>query len=103
MDLRSGFDQILEVSPSQEVSKVDKFAVVLILNWNNRLVFVKKTSLDWTNPTIHNTPAILSAADLLASNNNGLFRANNSERDHILSASQSRISDNPTWSFLTLI
>ena len=49
VDLRCGFDQILEVGAGEEVSEVDEFAVVLVLN-------------------IDDTPSVLAATDLLASN-----------------------------------
>jgi hypothetical protein len=50
MNLRCGFDQILEVGTGEEVSEVDKFAMVLVLN-------------------VDDTPSVLSPTDLLASNN----------------------------------
>jgi len=50
VDLGGGFDQVLEVGASEEVSEVDKFTVVLILN-------------------INDTPSVLATPDLLASNN----------------------------------
>lgn len=49
VDLRCGFDQVLEVGASEEVSEVDEFAVVLILN-------------------VDDTPSVLATTDLLASN-----------------------------------
>jgi hypothetical protein len=49
VDLRCGFDQILEVGAGEEVSEVDEFAVVLVLN-------------------VDDTPSVLAATDLLASN-----------------------------------
>ena len=50
VDLRCRFDQILEVGAGKEVSEVDEFAVVLILN-------------------VDDSPSILASTDLLASNN----------------------------------
>lgn len=50
MDLRGGFDQILKVGSGEEVSKVDELAVVLILD-------------------VDNSPSVLAATDLLATNN----------------------------------
>lgn len=49
VDLRCGFDKILKVSSGKEVSEVNKFAVVLIFN-------------------IDDSPSVLAATDLLASN-----------------------------------
>ena len=49
MDLRCGFDQILEMGPGEEVSEVDEFAVVLILN-------------------VDDTPPVLAPSNLLAPN-----------------------------------
>ncbi len=54
VDLRGGLDQILEMGPEKEVSEVDKFAVVLVLDVNH-------------------TPAVLAATDLLAVDDNGLL------------------------------
>jgi hypothetical protein len=50
MDLRGRLNQILEVGAGKEVSEVDEFAVVLILN-------------------VDNPPSVLATTDLLASNN----------------------------------
>ena len=49
MDLGGRFDQILEVSAGKEVSEVNKFAVVLILN-------------------VDDSPSVLAATNLLAPN-----------------------------------
>jgi hypothetical protein len=49
VDLRGGFDQVLEVGSGEEVSEVDELAVVLILD-------------------VDDTPSVLAATDLLASN-----------------------------------
>jgi hypothetical protein len=49
VDLRCGFDQILKVGTGEEVSEVDEFAVVLILN-------------------VDDTPSVLAPPNLLASN-----------------------------------
>jgi len=49
VDLRCGFDQVLEVGSGEEVSQVDELAVVLILD-------------------VDNSPSVLAATDLLASN-----------------------------------
>ena len=50
MNLRCGFDKILEVCASEEVSKVDEFAVVLILH-------------------VDDSPSVLTSSDLLAPDN----------------------------------
>ncbi len=49
VDLGSRLNQVLEMGSGEEVSEVDEFAVVLILN-------------------VDDTPSVLSATDLLASN-----------------------------------
>ena len=54
MNLRRRFNQILKVGASKEVSEVNKFAVVLVLN-------------------INDAPSILAATDLLAPNYNRLL------------------------------
>ncbi len=49
VDLRGGFDQVLKVGSSKEVSEVDELAVVFILD-------------------VDDPPPVLAAANLLASN-----------------------------------
>ena len=51
MDLRCRLNQVLEMGAGEEVSEVDEFAVVLILN-------------------VDNSPSVLASTDLLASNDN---------------------------------
>lgn len=65
VDLRRGLNQILQVGAGKEVAEVDELAVVLILD-------------------VDNTPAVLATTDLLASNNDGLLRSNNGERNDVL-------------------
>lgn len=65
MDLRRRLDQVLEVGAEQKVPQVDEFAVVLILD-------------------VDDAPPVLASADLLAIDNDGLFRANNRKGDQIL-------------------
>ena len=65
MDLRCGLDQILEMGAGKEVSEVDEFAMVLILN-------------------IDNSPSVLTTTDLLAPNDDRLLRTYNSEWDDVL-------------------
>jgi hypothetical protein len=65
VDLRGGFDQVLQVSASEKVAQIDEFAVVLVLH-------------------IDDTPTVLATTDLLATNNDGLLRANNGEWDDVL-------------------
>ena len=67
MDLAGGFDQILQMGTGQEVPQVDKFAVVLVLD-------------------IDNTPTVLSAADLLAIDNNVLLATDDGKRNDVLRA-----------------
>jgi hypothetical protein len=54
VDLRSSFDQVLEMGTGEEVSEVDEFAVVLILD-------------------VDNSPSVLAPTDLLPSNNDRLL------------------------------
>jgi hypothetical protein len=49
MDLRCCLDQVLEMGAGEEVSEVDKFAVVLVLD-------------------VDNSPSVLATSDLLATN-----------------------------------
>lgn len=65
VDLRGRLDEILEVGSQKEVSEVDEFTVVLVLNVND-------------------TPAVLATANLLTIDNDGLFRADDSEWDETL-------------------
>lgn len=65
VDLRSGLNQVLEMGAGEEVSEVDEFTVVLILN-------------------VDDSPSVLAAANLLASNNDRLLRTNNREWDDVL-------------------
>jgi hypothetical protein len=65
VDLRCGLNQILEMGAGEEVSEVDEFAVSLVLN-------------------VDDTPSVLAAADLLASNDDRLLGTNNREWDDIL-------------------
>lgn len=60
VDLRSCLDEILEVRAEQKVAQVHKLAVVLVLN-------------------IDNTPPILARRDLLAVEDDRLFRTDDSE------------------------
>ena len=65
VDLAGGLDQVLEVGAGQEVAEVDKFTVVLILD-------------------VDDTPAVLTAANLLAVHDDGLLTTDNGERNDIL-------------------
>lgn len=65
VDLGGGLDKVLEVGSEQEVSQVDEFAVVLVLN-------------------VDDTPAVLATTDLLAINNNVALRANNRKGNQAL-------------------
>lgn len=58
VDLGRGLDQILEMGPGQEVPQRDELAVVLVLD-------------------VDDTPAILTAYDVLSTNNNLLLGADN--------------------------
>lgn len=68
VDLRRRLDQVLQVSAGEEVAKVHKFAVVLILD-------------------IDDTPAVLATTNLLARDDDGLLRADNSEWNDVLKSS----------------
>lgn len=65
MDLGRGLDQILQMGAEEEVSQVDEFAVVFVLD-------------------VDDAPSVLAATDLLAVNNDGLFGTDNSEGDKAL-------------------
>lgn len=65
MDLAGRFNQVLQVSASQEVPQVDEFAVVLVLD-------------------VDNTPAVLSSANLLAVDDNVFLATDNGERNDVL-------------------
>ena len=65
VDLRRRLDEILQVGAEQEVSEVDKLAVVLVLN-------------------VDDAPAVLSGWDLLAVHDDRLLRADDSEGNQVL-------------------
>lgn len=65
MDLRCGLNQVLEMGTGEEVSEVDEFTVVLILN-------------------VDDTPSVLTAAHLLAANDDRFLRTNNCKWDDVL-------------------
>ena len=65
VDLRRRLDEVLEVGAEQEVAEVDEFAVVLVLD-------------------VDNAPPVLAATDLLAVDDDGLFRADDGEGDEAL-------------------
>jgi hypothetical protein len=65
VDLAGSLHQILEVGAGQEIAQVDEFTVVLILD-------------------VDDTPTVLTAADLLAVDNDSLLAADNGERNDVL-------------------
>ena len=65
MDLRCRLDEVLEVGAEQEVSEVDEFAVVLVLD-------------------VDDAPPVLASTNLLAVDNDRLLGANDSEGDQVL-------------------
>jgi hypothetical protein len=65
VDLAGGLNQVLQVGAGKEIAQVNKLAVVLIFD-------------------IDNTPAVLTAANLLAVHDDGLLTADNGERNDIL-------------------
>lgn len=64
--LRCGLDEILEVRSKKEVAQVDELAVVLVLN-------------------IDHSPAVLTAANLLAVDNDVLLGSHNGKWNKALS------------------
>lgn len=77
VNLGCGLDEVLKVGSGEEISKIDKFAVVLVLD-------------------IDDTPSVLAPTDLLASNNDRLLRSNNSEGDNVLPHVSNRCTGFPT-------
>lgn len=65
VDLAGSFDEILQVGAGEEVAQVDEFAVGLIFDVNY-------------------APAVLTAADLLAVDDDGLFTSDDGEGDDFL-------------------
>lgn len=65
MDLTSGFNQILQMGAGKEVSQVNEFAVVLVLD-------------------VDDTPTVLPATDLFAIDNDILLTADHSKRNDVL-------------------
>lgn len=65
VDLGRCFNQILEVGTGKEISEVDEFAVVLILD-------------------VDDSPSVLTSTNLLASNNDRLLRSDNGEGNDVL-------------------
>lgn len=65
VSLRRRLNEILEVSPQEEVTQVDELAVLLILD-------------------VDHTPSVLATSDLLAVDNDVLLGADNGERDQAL-------------------
>ena len=62
MDLRGGFDQVLQVRAREEVAQVDEFAVAFVFDVNG-------------------APAVLAAADGLAGDVDAVFAADDGEGD----------------------
>ena len=65
VDLRRSLDQILQMRSQEEVSQVDEFAVVLVLD-------------------VDDAPSVLATADLLAIDNDGLLGTDDGEGDKVL-------------------
>ena len=65
MSLRSGLDEILKVCSEEKVTEVHKLAVVLVFN-------------------VDHAPPVLTTSNLLAIDNDRLFRTNNGEWNHAL-------------------
>ena len=67
MDLGRRLDEVLEVCASKEVAEIDEFAVILVFD-------------------VDYAPAILSASDLSAGDDDRLFGADDGEGDNVLRA-----------------
>lgn len=65
VDLGRRLDEVLQVCPSEEVAEEDKFAVILVLD-------------------VDNAPAVLTASDLAAGDDDGLLGTYNRKRDDVL-------------------
>ena len=65
VDLGGGLDEVLEVGSEEEVAQVNELAVLLIFD-------------------IDNTPAVLATTNLLAVDDDGLLRSNDSEGNKAL-------------------
>lgn len=65
VNLAGSFDEILQVGAGEEVAQVDEFAVGLVFDVNY-------------------APAVLTTADLLAVDDDGLFTADDGEGDDFL-------------------
>jgi hypothetical protein len=81
VDLRCGFNEVLEVGASEKVAKVDEFAMVLVLDYQMSACISASVRLDIT---IDDAPAVLAAADLLACNDNRLLGTYNGKWNEIL-------------------
>jgi hypothetical protein len=69
VDLAGGLDKVLEMGTSEEVPKVDKFAVVFVLD-------------------VDYPPAVLATPDLLSVHNNVLLATNNCKGNDVLGTCQ---------------
>ena len=67
VDLACRFNQVLKVCACEEVTEIDEFAVVFVLN-------------------VDHSPAVLAAPDLLAIDDDGFFASNDGKRDDILNS-----------------
>ena len=65
MNLGRGFDEILEMSPSEEVAERDEFAVVFVLN-------------------VDHTPSVLAASNRSPSDDNRVLGSDHRKRDEVL-------------------
>lgn len=82
VDLGGCLDEVLEVGACQEVTEVDKLAVVLVLNYEELVssVFHELRA----GRTVDDTPLSRAAANILAVDNNSLLRTNNGEGNKVL-------------------
>lgn len=82
VDLGGGFDEVLEVGAGEEVTQVNKLAVVLVLDYNALVGEV------WGLPhrrTVDNAPLGLASTNVLSVDNDCLLRADDGEGNEVLS------------------
>lgn len=83
VDLGRRLDEVLQVCPCEEIAEEDKFAVVLVLD-------------------VDDAPAILTASDLAAGDDDGLLGSDDRKGDNVLEYGLV-IANKPTATLRTLI
>jgi hypothetical protein len=71
VDLRGGFNEVLQVSASEEIAEIGEFAVGFILDWTG--LVLTEVGRVYMELTINDTPTVLSTPDLFSADENGLF------------------------------